>query len=59
MIKYFVPLFDPNSSFIAIACAPGLTDKIQSSLKEFGYSTEIRGLPAAGEKVEDDDVLES
>ncbi|KAJ9110677.1 hypothetical protein QFC19_001506 [Naganishia cerealis] len=55
MIKYFVPLFDAKSSFIAVASATGLTDKIQSELKEFGYRVEIRELPSFGDAEAHDD----
>lgn len=55
MIKYFVPLFNAESSFIAVASATGLTDKIQSELKEFGYNVEVRQLPSAGDAEGHDD----
>ncbi|KAJ9111193.1 hypothetical protein QFC20_002687 [Naganishia adeliensis] len=55
MIKYFVPLFDAKSSFIAVASATGLTDKIESELKEFGYNVEVRQLPSTGDAEGHDD----
>jgi hypothetical protein len=55
MIKYFVPLFNAKTSFIAVASATGLTDKIQSELKDFGYNVEIRQLPTSGDADGHDD----
>lgn len=55
MIKYFVPLFNADSSFIAVASATGLTEKIQSELTEFGYTVEVRQLPATGDADGHDD----
>lgn len=55
MVKYFVPLFDAQTSFLAIASATGLTEKIQSELKDFGYNVEVRELPSLGDAEAHDD----
>ncbi|KAJ9101136.1 hypothetical protein QFC21_003354 [Naganishia friedmannii] len=56
MVKYFVPLFNAQTSFLAIASATGLTEKIQAELKDFGYHVEVRELPSLGDaEAQDDD----
>jgi hypothetical protein len=55
MVKYFVPLFNAQTSFLAIASATGLTEKIQSELKDFGYHVEVRELPSLGDAESHDD----
>lgn len=52
LIKYFVPLFDPASSIMAVTCAIGLVSRIQKDLETDGYHVEIRKVP---KMVEEDD----
>lgn len=44
---YFLPLFSPSTSIVAIAAAPALADKISTAFETFGYEVERRELVGA------------
>ncbi|KAJ9110894.1 hypothetical protein QFC19_001403 [Naganishia cerealis] len=52
LLKHFLPLFDPNSSVMAVTCGTGLVQRIKKDLEDSGYHVEIRQMPKA---LEEDD----
>jgi hypothetical protein len=50
LLKYFVPLFDPSSSIMAVTCASGLVPRIQKDMEDNGYHVQIREVPKTMEE---------
>jgi hypothetical protein len=42
MRKYFVPLFNPETSVVMTVCGPSQTKEISDGFMEAGYEVEIR-----------------
>lgn len=42
IVKYFLPLFDPKSSMIAICTSFGSVQAITDGLKDSGYEVEVK-----------------
>lgn len=53
---YFVPLFHPSTSLIALACAPGKLSDISTGFAAEGWSVSERTL---GNGIEDEDEEDS
>lgn len=52
---YFVPLFSPASSIVALACAPGKHAEITAGFAGAGWTIEERSLVGPGGEEDDDD----
>lgn len=59
MKKYFLPLFDSNTSMVFVACHASMTDDLVKKFTEEGYDVEVAGITGGGEdeegKEEDDE----
>ena len=42
--KYFLPVFEPETSNLVVTCANIMKDKLEANLKEAGYAPEVRTL---------------
>ena len=51
--KYFLPLFDPKTSFGAVASNAGKADAVEEGFKSVGYVVERKELPSLGEGEEE------
>lgn len=46
--KYYVPLFDANTSIGAVTVSSGKADEVEAGFKELGFATERHELPQLG-----------
>ncbi|KAJ9118591.1 hypothetical protein QFC22_003811 [Naganishia vaughanmartiniae] len=45
VIKYFLPVFDPASSIMAVTCATGFVPRILKDMEDNGYHVQVKEVP--------------
>lgn len=57
--QYFLPVFNPSSSFGAVAVSAGKADEVEAACQKYGFEVERMELPSIGGEEDSDESMGS